>query len=328
MFKSTSSKILQKVHLPVKLTSSGSEGTASSWKQRFIAVSSVFNSRASDTGMWILGVLSTDFSKNVTDWLETAVDTTPTIYDKFVDALYNSTSIGGPIHRLFDGSHSPLAMWEKVQEARSDDTFIQEIVAYFSTMSKDLITDKGIPLTTISPETYDRIATLLNEDLGIPRSWASDILSVNATELFATSFGVFALALNWNTENKKRFAEIATSVGLAAAYSANPILGLIGIASLAKSFNDGRNSKSYSDFARGIFTGGVGTGTLLITSSVIGGPAWIGLVVGMCLAMFARKHAEDFNPVKVAEWIKAMGPTRSFDTAAIKLCCPTALRTS
>ena len=48
------------------------------------------------------------------------------IYDAKIDEFYNATHIGGFTHRHFDGSHTPLQMWEKVKEALPDDTNFED----------------------------------------------------------------------------------------------------------------------------------------------------------------------------------------------------------
>ncbi len=36
----------------------------------------------------------------------------------------------------------------------------------------------------------------------------------------------------------------------------------------------------------------IGTGIFIGVASFVGGPTWVGLLVGLCLAVFARKHLD------------------------------------
>jgi hypothetical protein len=59
----------------------------------------------------------------------------------------------------------------------------------------------------------------------------------------------------------------------------------------------------YTRLLKGIGRGGIGTGLLLTASSVIGGPAWIGEIVGLILATYARKMLGDTSAELMANWM-------------------------
>jgi hypothetical protein len=107
-----------------------------------------------------------------------------------------------------------------------------------------MATPQGIPLVSISRDNYDAVADALSQRLGVPKSWVADAMTVNGAELFASSFGVIALALNWTKDDKERFGDIAATIGLSGAFSANPVLGLVSLISLAKAFQQGRQDKN------------------------------------------------------------------------------------
>jgi hypothetical protein len=249
--------------------------------------------RASDPILWASTALSTDFSKRFVEWTEWISQSAPTVYDKAVDAAYNATHEGGSaLHRLVDGNHGVFEMWHVVKDALPNDSTLDEIGGYFSALWKDMATPQGIPLVSISRDNYDALADAITQTISVPRSWVSDALTVNGAELFASSFGVVALALNWSKDDRQKFAEIAATLGLSAAFSANPLMALICLVSLAKAFQQGRTKQVYTEVLNGFAKGGIGTGIFLAVSSVIGGPTWVGLVVGLCLAVFARSHLD------------------------------------
>lgn len=243
------------------------------------------------TVIFINAILASDFSKSVESWLGHMFNEgIPSIYDKAVDAVYNATYIGGGhLHRLFDGSHTLWGMWDKVKDASPDDTFLQEIVGYSTALGKDLSSSVGIPLFDWSKSSYDQMASALNDTFYIPRSWFSDLLHVNATELIGTSIGTIAVALNWNKKQVKEFSSLAGSLGISSIASANPVLAVVALTTLAKSFADAKQKGDYSEFINGLAKGGVGTGAFLATASAISGPVWVGLLAGTCVGAVVHK---------------------------------------
>ncbi|MFP6899596.1 MAG: hypothetical protein VCA36_01550, partial [Opitutales bacterium] len=262
--------------------------------------------RVGDPSLWVSTALSTDFSRRFTEWTEWVSESAPTVYDKARDAFYNLTNEGGSeLHRLIDFGHGILDSWKVVKEALPNDSTTEEISGYFSSLWKDMATPQGVPLVSISRENYDAMADALTQTFGVPRSWVSDALTVNGAELFASSFGVISLALNWNKKDREKFGEIAATIGLAAAFSANPIMGLVCLVSLARAFQEGRSKQAYTEVLNGLAKGGIGTGGFIGVASVVGGPTWLGLLVGLCLAVFARNHLDrkiDFTDL--VDWVK------------------------
>jgi len=262
--------------------------------------------RVGDPVLWVTTALSTDFSRKFTEWTEAISENAPTVYDQAVDAVYNATHEGGSaLHRLIDGQHGVLEMWEAVKNTSQSDTLLDEMEGYFSAFWKDLSTQQGLPFTSMSRESYDNIATELNQIFGIPKSWVADSFTVNATELLASSLGILALSLNWNSKDIEKFGEIAASLGTAAAFSANPVLALVGLVSLARAFDKGRGKKAYTEVLNGIAKGGIGSGVVIAVSSIVGGPTWIGLVVGLILGIWVRKYTDriiDFGDL--TDWIR------------------------
>jgi hypothetical protein len=261
--------------------------------------------RVADPALWASTALSTDFSRRFTDWTEWVSQSAPTVYDKAVDSVYNATHEGGSaLHRLIDGQHGVIEMWGVVKDALPNDSAIDEIGGYFAALWKDMATPQGIPLTSVSRENYDAIADALTQTLGVPRSWVSDAMTVNGAELFACSFGVISLALNWNKDDKEKFGEIAATIGMAAAFSANPLMGLVSLVSLARAFQQGQSKQAYTEVLNGMAKGGIGTGIFIGVSFVVGGPTWVGLLVGLCLAVFARNHLDKkIDLSDLVEWI-------------------------
>jgi len=258
------------------------------------------------TAIFINAILASDFSRNMESWLGHMFNEgMPSIYDKAVDAVYNATYIGGGhLHRLFDGSHSLWGMWDKVRDASPDDTFLQEVVGYSTALGKDLSSSVGIPLFDWSKSSYDQVASALSGTFHIPRSWFSDLLHVNATELIGTSIGTIAVALNWNKKQVKEFSSLAGSLGISSIVSANPALAVVTLATLAKSFADAKQKGDYSEFVNGLAKGGIGTGAFLATASAIGGPVWVGLLAGTCVGAVVHKTMDTVQISQIINFIE------------------------
>jgi hypothetical protein len=250
-------------------------------------------------------MLSSDLSGSISAWTERVFDSAATIYDKAADAAYNAAHEGGALHRFFDGSHTVGGMWDAVKDASPDDSLAQEVAGFVDAFLKDVSTINGQPFFTISPESYNALADILNQSLGIPKAWTADIASFNMAELFGTSLGVIALALNWNKADREQFADYAAGLGIAAGFSANPLLGIVALVGLAKALEGKKDKVAYTQLLKGIGRGGVGTGVLLMAATVIGGPAWIGVIVGLILAVYARKTLGDMSAEFVAKWMSS-----------------------
>ncbi|MCH8852438.1 MAG: hypothetical protein IID41_07245 [Planctomycetes bacterium] len=255
---------------------------------------------ASQAGIMANAVLASDFGSSMDSWLGKMFNEgIPSVYDKAVDAVYSQTHIGGGhLHRLFDGSHTPWSMWEKVQGAQPNDSLAEEVAGYVSAFWKDLSSPVGIPVVNLSPESYHQMADHLNAIFGIPRTWFADMLHVNATELIGSCIGVIAVSMNWKSGDQKRFARLVGSLGISAIATANPALAVVSLAAAAKSFNDARGTDTYADCVEGLVKGGVGTGVFLATASAVGGPAFVGVLAGMCVGAVVHRC---MDTVKISE---------------------------
>ena len=266
--------------------------------------SNLKNSVKNDGAAILAVILSSDISKILNKWTEKVFEGTATIYDKAADANYNLNHEGGPLHRLFDGSHSVGGLWESVKGASPNDTLASEVAGYMDSFLKDVSTVNGLPFFTLSRDNYQTVAEALNKSFGISPKWTSDIASFNLVELFSTSLGVIALAMNWSKNDTEKFADYATSLGIAAGFSANPLLGIVALASLAKALGRKKNTANYSQLIKGVSKGGIGSGLILMASSLITGPAWIGLMVGLILGIYARKRVSGVSTDAISKWIR------------------------
>ena len=247
------------------------------------------------------GLLAIPYGKQLEKFFSNIIEETPTVYDKAIDKFYNDTGIGSYLHRLFDNSHSPILMWEKVKNTLPDDSNFEELKNYFISMAKDLQTPMGIPLHNIEDKvSYDKLASTISEKFFIKKSWLYDLQTVNLLEVFSSTLGVVALFFGWKKKDKQEFAELCASLGLAGAVGANPILLIISIVSLAKSYTQNKNKNK---FKTGTLKGFVGMGSFIMTASLFSSPL-IGIIIGLAVAVSVKKSLKKMDYQEVYDWFK------------------------
>ena len=249
----------------------------------------------------VSGLLAVPYGKQLEKFFSNIINETPTVYGKTIDKFYNETHIGGALHRLFDRSHSPIDMWEKVKVAVKDDTKLDELKNYFIELGKDLQTPMGIPLHSIQDKaSYDKLVSAISDKFLIKKSWLYDLQTVNLLEVFSTTLGVVALFFGWKKKDKEEFAELCASLGLAGAVGANPLLLIIALVSLAKSYTQNKNKNK---FKKGTLRGFVGMGSFIMTASLFSSPL-IGIVIGLAVAISVKKSLKKLEFQEIYDWFK------------------------
>ena len=83
------------------------------------------------------------------------------------------------------------------------------------TFLKDFNTYAGLPLVTISKDSFDKGGWKFKQHILYSKSWFADIQTLNGAELIGSSIGVLALIYNWNTKDREKFAELMSSLTIA-----------------------------------------------------------------------------------------------------------------
>jgi len=156
----------------------------------------------------------------------------------------------------------------------------------------------------MSPETYRHTSGFLRDSFGIPKSWFRDALHVNGAEVIGTTIATVAVALRWNRAETGEFSRIAGSLGLSSIVSANPALAVVSVVVLARAYMKARGKGDYMDIVDGLAKGGIGTGMFLGASAVVGGPVWIGMLSGLCVAMVANKAMSNVSVADVRSFLE------------------------
>jgi hypothetical protein len=260
------------------------------------------------------GILASSMATNIDRWMrEEFAGGAASVYDKAMDAARHKMQEFGGDHRLFDGGHDLLGAWEAVRAAKPDDNLVQEAGGYLSAIWKDVVTPMGLPLTTLNRDSFDSVAEIMGDTLGVSRDWLMDAASFTATEGIGAIIGAVAVVLNWSKTDVDRFSALVGSFGLSALISANPFLAVVAVVALARSFHEARYRKQYGSLASGITKGGAGTGVFLGAISIVSGPAWIGIVVGIVSAVLAQKaYEKGETAVSKVSWSDVSKFTRGY----------------
>lgn len=236
-------------------------------------------------------LLASDLSVQLDRWFrDQFAGAKPSIYDRAMDANYNRTHVGGGDHRLFDGGHDLLGAWQAVAGASPQDGLLQEVSGYMVGLWRDVVTPRGLPLFSMDKGSFDAVSSYVAGVFGIGGPWLKDVLTVNVGELLGSAVATIAVLLNWDKADLDRFASLVGSFGISAVMAANPLLGLLAVASLARAYQRASHGADVAAIASGILRGGSGAGVFILTASLIGGPIWVGLVAGIC-AKVAVQHA-------------------------------------
>jgi hypothetical protein len=244
---------------------------------------------------WTNTALATaSFGGEIQDWfIDKFASGAATGYDKAMDAVYNSTHLGGGLHRLFDGGHDVIGAWNACGEAAGacGDTLGQQVAGYLAALWKDCVTPMGLPLTTCDKGAFDEVAGFLSH-FGVEKVWLAKMAGINALDLIGGATGILGVLLSWNVYDAERFAEMVGNFGISAIASANPLLGLVALVCLARAYQRARMDADGAG-ARPLLVamgkGGVGSAVVLGCMSLVSGPAWIALVVGICASVLAGR---------------------------------------
>ena len=243
-----------------------------------------------------------ELSRSVNAWLQSMVSGAPTIYDRAMDATYNTTHIGGGLHRMFDGGYTIPGAFEAVRNASPDDNIFQEAAGLLQALARDATTPMGLPLVNWDRDTFNGLSNTL-EGLGISRDWLVDLVNYDAVELVGSSIGVVAIALNWNNDDIEEFTTIVGGMGLSATVGANPLLLVVTIVALAKAFHTARKTGDWKEFTDGLAKGGICTGAVLLVTSTVSGPAVVVLLTGICVGVAAHKATENVSIVEIGQFV-------------------------
>ena len=236
----------------------------------------------------ILPILSqSQWHKN----LETLTVSAATKFDKALDDKYLQTALGGGNHRLFDGGHTLGGAWSNIAKMceKTGCSTKEQINGYFGALWKDAVTPKGLPFMTVEKQTYDSLANKLN-NYGISRNWTYDALSYDVSEILGAGISAVAVVYFLKTGQIEELSEALGATGIASVISANPLLALVMISSVAYAIATGTdlNAKAATE---GIVKSSIISGAIIL----LPGAFLLQVTAAIAIALLLEKSMEDEN---------------------------------
>lgn len=249
----------------------------------------------------LLAFLHTD---DLLRWLDTAYSTSHTQYDRAMDAAFLAKQRAGELgysvgqHRLFDGGHTLRGSFERAQEAVQNDSSLTEVVEWSRAYMNDLTTPSGMPITTLDPAEYERWATAFSETVpGLDQQYLFDLLNFDAMELVASEIAVIGAIFALSDDDLERLSELLGAMGVNAIVAANPIMGMLTIASTAYAY------WRYETVAgTQVVKGGSLAGVSALVFVSLGAPVLVELVVAVVVAHQLRQRV--FENEEFVRWLR------------------------
>ena len=225
------------------------------------------------------------------NYLETLTTSAATNFDKALDAKYLQNALGGGNHRLFDGGHTLGGAWSNIAEvcAKTGCSTREQINGYFGALWKDATTPKGLPFMTMEKQTYDSLADKLS-NYGVSKNWTYDALSYDVFEILGAGISAAAVVYFLKTEQIEELSEVLGAIGIVSVVSANPLLALVMISSIAYAIATGidLNAKAAME---GIVKSSIIYGALVL----LPGAFLLQVTTAIAIAVLLEKSMKDEN---------------------------------
>ena len=245
-------------------------------------------------------ILSTDdLSKEFDSLTNNLFEDTDTIYKKAVDANYASdkSAYGGPYHRLFDDSHSIGKMYEKIKDAKPDDSKLEEIFAWVNEAAKDFQTTMGLPVVSMKKETFDSMAGFL-KPVGINKNDLYDVLTGNLQEFLGAAFLGITSLIPSIKKDKKRLRSLK-GVMVASGTFGNPFALILLLMTLVYSMVKGNTEQFKKDLISKEALGGFAiTAIIKYAFDYLGTKivlTVLGILLGLMLVVYFIRHRKNIT---------------------------------
>ena len=225
------------------------------------------------------------------NYLETLTTSAATNFDKALDAKYLQDVLGGGNHRLFDGGHTLGGAWSNIADmcAKTGCSTREQINGYFGALWKDATTPKGLPFMTMEKQTYDSLADKLS-NYGVSKNWTYDALSYDALEILGAGISAAAVVYFLKTEQIEKLSQALGAMGIVSIISANPLLALVMISSVAYAIATGTDLSAKAA-TEGIIKSSLISGALIL----LPGTFLLQVTAAVAIAVLLEKSTKDEN---------------------------------
>lgn len=236
-------------------------------------------------------------SHSLSQWMASEFNHNFDQYDSAIDAVYNSTHIGGSsYHHLLDGQHTILGAFKAARDVKADDSFATEFLQASEHLLRDTASVSGInPFFSLTPSQFEKLAGA-TESIGISKPILADILTINGPELLGGLVTITSSIILGKKGDPSLLSKLSGSYLMSSIGSANPLTFPVAAGGLVYSIKKADNKKETIIKAA---KGTIVSGGALMTSSLVGGPFWIGCILAVAAAIAIDYAIE--NPDKTLE---------------------------
>ena len=154
-----------------------------------------------------------------------------------------------------------------------------------------MTTQKGLPFATLEKETYDSMANWMTKTIpGVDKKWVYDALSYDVMEIVSASLSMVTLVYALNKNEMAQVNELLGSMGIISITSANPIMGIFTIASIAYMVKTGQKLDKWKIIEGGGYSA---LSTLLFAS--MSAPFIIEFVIVLTIMHLLKKNVNAEN---------------------------------
>ena len=235
-------------------------------------------------------------------WLERITASAATDFDKAMDSRYLKNYIGGGNHRMFDGGHTLGGAWGNIAKmcGVAKCSTGEQVNGYLNAIWKDLVTPKGLPFVTMEKQTYDSMANWMTKTIpGVNKQWAYDAFSYDALEILSAGISAAAVVYYLDKGQVDKLSELLGSMGIVSIVSANPILAMVVISSVAYALATGVDIEG-KGAAEGAVKSAIISGVFVLLPSVF----LVELAVVLGVAILLNRGMTDKNYTFVHDYMR------------------------
>jgi len=232
-------------------------------------------------------------SGEVNGFLSDVFNRNSTAYDRAIDAAYVRDGIGSSAtHHITDGSHTFWGAFEAADGALPHDSHLDAATGAFEHLMRDLTTKSGInPAVSMDPASLERLKDALEGTAGVSRSWVNDMLTVNAFEAVGALLSLFGAVYGFRKGDYRFLGRLVGSSSWASLVSANPLMGAVAVVTAVAAWRKA-GPGALSTFKKQAVKGGTVTAVVTGVSSLVGGPAVIGIGLGLYAGYLAARKLD------------------------------------
>ena len=78
---------------------------------------------------------------------------------------------------------------------------------------------------------------------------------------------------------------------------------MVTVVALAKAYHTAHKTGDWKELADGLARGGICTGAVILVTSMVGGPAMVVLLTGICIGVVDQRASQEVSVVEIGQWV-------------------------